>query len=673
MPELTKKDYLADMYNQEVIIENLDNTKTLVIKEVGDTKNAIVDKLENDIKSNLDILVEKVTPVDPTPSGGLFYLDIHTDGTYNGATFTATNTATPGDAYSTAIVEGSGRITIEKAGTYKITNTKDDQTQQVTFEDTNSVTFTSFKATINVTIPTDLVGYTIQCKQGGDVFEQVAASTTVTFTVNKAGQWTIGVKDNPLITTSVSVSAQTTYPATLTVDKSTVPTLIVTSKAEDNGKTLKLTKGSVTLTQKLVNRKCTFILPETGDWTLSCDDYPLDNKVVNIKETKEYKTFFRTYILGYEVAPNNSNPSTRVTYTDDAVGKNPAKMNMGSSFDYGDFADEWFVVDNHVWAIDASGNRYKQCKDNDYSQFTDGSSSGYNSTSTQYNFMASFPTCWIHRETRSDGTRVVKISPDKVDDTYHAYGWENQNGEVQDYMYLSAFEGSDVSSKLRSLGGQPVMVSKDADTERSYAEKNGTGWTTLDFCKWQAYIDLLVLISKSTNTQGSFGYGYANGNSAAIQTGTLFNKGQFWGESTGKQAVKAFHVENPWGNVRMRCAGFVIKTDGRCYVKTHKPYNSDGSGYTMISDVPAISTNLSGYISAGKSTEYGFVATATSNGSETTYECDGGWYYKPSSGVSYPDVGGRWNNAGNAGAFCFVCSYAPSSTHTYIGASLSYV
>lgn len=173
----------------------------------------------------------------------------------------------------------------------------------------------------------------------------------------------------------------------------------------------------------------------------------MENKLVYVIYERESITY------GFKIAKNDSNPDTRVTYTDDAVGMTPASMNYSTGvFNYGDWADAWFVKDNYPVALKYDGTEDYKLNPNDYSKKIDGTASNYNSTSYGGNMMSAMPKVYFYRYEDSD-YRYCKISDTKIDNNYQCYAHIGTDGNEKDYVYLPMFKGSYVSSKLRSIGG----------------------------------------------------------------------------------------------------------------------------------------------------------------------------------------------------------------------------
>ena len=164
-------------------------------------------------------------------------------------------------------------------------------------------------------------------------------------------------------------------------------------------------------------------------------------------------------------------------------------------------------------------------------------------------------------------------------------------------------------------------------------------------------------------------------NSSAIAPGTMNTKGMFWGSNDQTSGVKVFGMENVWGNLWRRTAGW-INANGTQKVKltrgthdgsTATDYNTDGSGYKTIANATPAGTS-GGYISSMKTEKFGRIPV-TASGSSSTYEADGLWY--DNSNVTYAIVGGRWDYDLLCGPFCVDLDCAASASGSHIGAALS--
>ena len=182
---------------------------------------------------------------------------------------------------------------------------------------------------------------------------------------------------------------------------------------------------------------------------------------------------------------------------------------------------------------------------------------------------------------------------------------------------------------------------------------------------------------KSTDTNTAYGTGRcATSNTSAIGQGTMNTNGLFWGSTDQTSGVKVFGMENWWGNIWRRIAGWIIAngtqkvkiTQGTHDGSTATDYNLDGTGYLTLSGATPAGTS-SGYISAMKNDlPFGRIPV-TAGGSSSTYEADGLWFNNGQ--VDYPLVGGAWNYPLLCGAFCAILNSAESNTSESFGAALS--
>ena len=90
-------------------------------------------------------------------------------------------------------------------------------------------------------------------------------------------------------------------------------------------------------------------------------------------------------------------------------------------------------------------------------------------------------------------------------------------------------------------------------------------------------------MSKSTDLQSAFGIGnlQGGGENTMLATGTLKDKGQFFGYNDITHQVKVFHIEKPWGDQFDRPAGVIKNTNNRIYVKM----TPEGDGYRITPKV----------------------------------------------------------------------------------------
>ena len=339
-------------------------------------------------------------------------------------------------------------------------------------------------------------------------------------------------------------------------------------------------------------------------------------------------------------------------------------------FDFGDWEDFVYKVARPVMLKTNGTVDYELDPNNQTLRKDNGLSSDVTNTNYNGNAMVEFfGFKWVKRYEDASYEYVI-FSDVQFDEDYHAYAHTGADGKVKNAFYWGMFKGTNVGSKLRSIGTGSVMVNQTRNTEVTYAMGNGDQYYTIYKSGWDYIADLLTLISKSDNSQAVFGSGRsASNNSAAIAVGSLKDKGPFWGSSNGTSDVKVFWIEGFWGNVWEGMAGMILAGSAGIKVKMTPPYNFDGKDYEATNIVP--SGTSGGYVNlASVSDKYGYVPKVAS-GSETTYMCDGLWFNN--SQTDYALVGGIWNSAGLCGSRCVYLYNLASHASASLGSRLSYL
>lgn len=382
---------------------------------------------------------------------------------------------------------------------------------------------------------------------------------------------------------------------------------------------------------------------------------------------------------GFRIKKGESDPTARVEYLYDAVGMTPAKMVFNGDnghFDYGDWEHIWFIRDNYVAWMKPDGTEQCRLNPNNYAQKeTDATPVVINtSDTTGNNVMSGIPLCWVKRY-EDDVYEYVIICEIQYDESYKAYAHTGADGTIKPFAYHAVFEGSTKDSKLRSLSGAHPESNTNATAEINQAEANGDNWTIRTWSLWQLIGDLCTLISKTTHSQNAFGQGHTTGGSAAehlMTTGSLNEKGQFFGYSDTTHAVKVFHIENFWGDRWDRLVG-LIYDQGTYKVKMTPEgdgYNLTGAGYISIGK--GADTNTAGAGSGWQrgeyECEYGRFPIVPITGAENTYETDHFWYNNQIVAVALS--GGACADGARCGSRSLDVLAAASGAFWSLGASL---
>ena len=372
---------------------------------------------------------------------------------------------------------------------------------------------------------------------------------------------------------------------------------------------------------------------------------------------------------GVKINKLDSNPKTRVEYIYDAVGMNPMKMNYAeSAFDMGDWGSVFFVKDNKPCMLNPDRTVAYYLNPNDYSLKADGTASDITDESTTLNAMSEFPHMYLCQYEVGNYEYII-VSDTQVDSSYYDDAFRRADGTAADKMYMPMYAGSYDGAKLRSLSGKVPMYNTNAQTEINRAAANGAEWSIISWSRRNLLESLLTIVGKSDDFQGTFGRGQDSGyvndasqNYGHINTGTLDNKGQFFGFNDGTHQVKVFHTEKPWGERWDRILGY-INDKGTIKVKMQPPYNLTGAGY----DVAAEACKSEGWQKDHYMNRYGrFVKSV--GASASTYRCC--YYYINVSIVAVALVGGSSNSGAGCGAFVSLNNSASLAIWS-VGASLS--
>lgn len=282
----------------------------------------------------------------------------------------------------------------------------------------------------------------------------------------------------------------------------------------------------------------------------------------------------------------------------------------------------------------------------------------------------------------------------------------NRAGEVQDYIYYPAYEGSlyDVSAsaylladeqvadftptsgdKLCSIAGAKPASGLTQDLTlpktRILANNRGTGWQQLDFLAQSAEV-MLMMIELAGNPQAIIGQGVVNkvsgaGNEAEI-TGATTSLGNATGMATGTDGLVSVAYrgrENPYGNIWKWLDGLNIEAGGM-----HQAWWADSDFESNIKTAPYENAGItlvktSGYISAigyYPDCDFSFLPVE-SLGSSSFPLYDYFYQNHISVGISgflVARSGGSWSNGADAGACYLFANYSSAVRNRYIGGCL---
>lgn len=315
---------------------------------------------------------------------------------------------------------------------------------------------------------------------------------------------------------------------------------------------------------------------------------------LNVDTLKVYDiTLLGNMTLGISIDMSNSAPADAVTYTDDAVGYTPLAVDLSTGVcNYG----SWETIINHVIGckpcLYKDGARVAYLDPNDYSKFEDGSDADISSGEAG-DVMVEFKKVWYKYAV--DGTTLTFqiANYDRSADGFINSAFKSMDGNatIKDYMYFGAYEGLQKDGKTRSLSGVEAWglnPNPDSYTAiRDTCKANGESYGMEDWCKRYYILGLLMLVTKTRGIQAAIGAGCTKDNEMydVVTVGSLDQAGLFAGyEATEFKGVKAFGIENLWGNYYSWCDGIITLSSTTLGFKDCPPYNDTGDGYTSIAD-----------------------------------------------------------------------------------------
>ena len=278
-------------------------------------------------------------------------------------------------------------------------------------------------------------------------------------------------------------------------------------------------------------------------------------------------------VIGWRIDESTST----VEYTDGASDWIPASMS-GENFDPGSVGGCWLfknirpcVLKNGVVQYYLDPNDFTKRADGDTADITSGDDG---------DVMIEFPLVYYKfYEEQSEGKtwKGCKFSLTQPDNTYCANAYLSEGDVIQQTMYMSAYEGTVINSKLRSLSGVSAarigVYSSKNNVYRNYATANGNGYQQQEWSKRVLLQAMFVMMFCGTDSQTLLGIGKPEGDYDNI-TGTMDKKGLLY---SGSEGIKFCGIEHFWGSKAKMCDGIEYVYDAYRY-KIHAPYGSSTDG-----------------------------------------------------------------------------------------------
>jgi hypothetical protein len=338
---------------------------------------------------------------------------------------------------------------------------------------------------------------------------------------------------------------------------------------------------------------------------------------------------------GFSIDQTQSDPNNVISYIGLNKDYTPVHMDYDNDvFDYGDWGNAFFIKNLRPCMLNYNGTEAYLLDPNDYTKKLDGTDSDATNSDFAGNVMVGIPKVYF---------KIVPIDDDHCNfyfsetkrDGYHCWAHINNYGDEVPYMYMPAYDGSNVDSVLRSISGlDAIWKAENIQIIADYAYANNQDddniWSMNTYSDWLLIVLLSLLISKTTDSKTAFGKGNYSARSTQnygmIKSGTMDQKGLFWGSTDNTIGVKIFGIENFWGNINRLMYGLInyygtqkVKlTYGTQDGSTVEGYNFTGDGYIEAGSTLRGSNRLY-YLSKMTFTENGIFIKDISGTAGTTY------------------------------------------------------
>ena len=317
------------------------------------------------------------------------------------------------------------------------------------------------------------------------------------------------------------------------------------------------------------NGEVSFSVSDVGKYKIKAKDK--ESSVVNVTaENTSYSINFNPYVIMTAIIDkNNSNPSTCVTYSDDASGMEVG----GSSWD--NFFGEYPVLFK-------DGVEGSKLNPDNFDELSSGIPIDISSADNG-DVMIAFPRRGVRIVTENTNIYVsMTDDPNHPDFEYYAHSI----GDTQkDKFYLGAYYGYIESDKIHSLKDKVLTNGFSFNELREKAHNKGSGYELSGFYQLLFRQVMLILKYKTLDSQSAVGKGHVgrcdclnSGGSEKYGMNSELIKSSNPSYMTDEvHHVKSFGIEDAWGNKHEFIDGCLVKDS---HLLTHNgEFNSQGSGY----------------------------------------------------------------------------------------------
>ena len=403
------------------------------------------------------------------------------------------------------------------------------------------------------------------------------------------------------------------------------------------GSTVTVTKGSFEMSEVVTGTTVTFEINELGVYTVKAvkgGDFKSETININTASIFELSLkFANIYGVSWDRTSN-----TKLSRTDDAaLFVDPvAAIGTGSGSSPFDNIYPWSMITRET--IDG-------------------------------NVMVKIPKFWVKV---TNGSALTVQIADKAIEGFHVSPAHKDRGDgkgERDYIYVSRYT---LNSSYKSTSGNASITSIFREDARTNIHNLGANYYQYDYLTYLTILYLYLVEYADWNSQNTIGYGYANDNSAQINTGATdsmtYHTGTAGSSRSANAAIQYRYIENLWGNLCQWVDGIYF-ADSNIYVIENPNNFSDTANGTKLSFTRATSD---GYISdlGSDTTNPEYIYPTANNGSKTTYITDYNWYKTHggtlNTGVTL-NTGGYYSEGSACGVMCLYGTYGATNSSSSIG------
>lgn len=235
-------------------------------------------------------------------------------------------------------------------------------------------------------------------------------------------------------------------------------------------------------------------------------------------------------------------PSQRIEY----IGFNkdfvPLKMNLSNgSCALNGWENFPFLLKNKPWMVKSDGTPDYQLNEDDYRYKASGGDSDVDNVDYDGGAFAWIPKIY-KKEVMYGNDRYVYFSMNNLPD-FKPIGFKGPDGEEREGVWLPMYYSTLINDKYRSLATGAPDQSHNTAQQNTYIKNFSQNAYFLGGGLLETLIDIMIMLSKTTDLQGAFGHGNMSGGNSAqyMLDNAVIGGGAFYGTSNNKALNKVFH------------------------------------------------------------------------------------------------------------------------------------